>query len=128
MPFKIEMYFTKEKTSNFEVYDVIVGREQFFFCFVLSYNYKTSNDKFLILLLITSIFLLYNSVTGLLLGGGIWVRRKIRKCCEKGEIFHSLLSNALFKFKDCRFVPATESEKLFQKRLQEILKQNDFSV
>ncbi|XP_057618635.1 DNA polymerase zeta catalytic subunit isoform X1 [Chionomys nivalis] len=29
---------------------------------------------------------------------------------------------------DCRFVPATESEKLFQKRLQEILKQNDFSV
>lgn len=29
---------------------------------------------------------------------------------------------------DCRSVPATESEKLFQKRLQEILKQNDFSV
>lgn len=29
---------------------------------------------------------------------------------------------------DCRFVPATESEKKFQKRLQEILKQNDFSV
>ncbi|XP_036025131.1 DNA polymerase zeta catalytic subunit isoform X2 [Onychomys torridus] len=29
---------------------------------------------------------------------------------------------------DCRFVPATESEKLFQKKLQEILKQNDFSV
>lgn len=33
MHFKIEMYFTKEKTSNFEVYDVIVGREQFFFLF-----------------------------------------------------------------------------------------------
>ncbi|XP_014636650.1 PREDICTED: DNA polymerase zeta catalytic subunit isoform X1 [Ceratotherium simum simum] len=29
---------------------------------------------------------------------------------------------------DRRFVPATESEKKFQKRLQEILKQNDFSV
>ncbi|KAL1770212.1 DNA polymerase zeta catalytic subunit [Sigmodon hispidus] len=29
---------------------------------------------------------------------------------------------------DCRFVPATESEKLFQKRLEEILRQNDFSV
>uniref|UniRef100_A0A8I5NLD5 DNA polymerase zeta catalytic subunit n=1 Tax=Papio anubis TaxID=9555 RepID=A0A8I5NLD5_PAPAN len=29
---------------------------------------------------------------------------------------------------DHRFVPATESEKKFQKRLQEILKQNDFSV
>ncbi|CAK7311274.1 DNA polymerase zeta catalytic subunit [Vulpes lagopus] len=29
---------------------------------------------------------------------------------------------------DRRFVPATESEKNFQKRLQEILKQNDFSV
>lgn len=29
---------------------------------------------------------------------------------------------------DCRFVPATESEKQFQKRLQEVLKQNDFSV
>ncbi|XP_031203625.1 DNA polymerase zeta catalytic subunit isoform X2 [Mastomys coucha] len=29
---------------------------------------------------------------------------------------------------DCRFVPATESEKKFQKRLQEVLKQNDFSV
>lgn len=29
---------------------------------------------------------------------------------------------------DCRLVPATESEKIFQKRLQEILKQNDFSV
>ncbi|XP_052020506.1 DNA polymerase zeta catalytic subunit isoform X2 [Apodemus sylvaticus] len=29
---------------------------------------------------------------------------------------------------DSRFVPATESEKKFQKRLQEILKQNDFSV
>lgn len=112
--------------------------ENCFFCFVLSYNYKTSyDDKFLILLLITSISLLYDSVTGQLLGGGIWVRRKIRNCCDfffqnsfkkKGKIFHSLLSNALFKFKDCRFVPATESEKLFQKRLQEILKQNDFSV
>ncbi|XP_063108437.1 DNA polymerase zeta catalytic subunit isoform X2 [Cavia porcellus] len=29
---------------------------------------------------------------------------------------------------DRRFLPATESEKKFQKRLQEILKQNDFSV
>uniref|UniRef100_A0A9L0TID8 DNA polymerase zeta catalytic subunit n=1 Tax=Equus caballus TaxID=9796 RepID=A0A9L0TID8_HORSE len=29
---------------------------------------------------------------------------------------------------DRRFVPATENEKKFQKRLQEILKQNDFSV
>ncbi|KAM6185186.1 DNA polymerase zeta catalytic subunit [Rhynchocyon petersi] len=29
---------------------------------------------------------------------------------------------------DRKFVPATESEKKFQKRLQEILKQNDFSV
>ncbi|XP_045721283.1 DNA polymerase zeta catalytic subunit isoform X1 [Mirounga angustirostris] len=29
---------------------------------------------------------------------------------------------------DRRFVPATENEKIFQKRLQEILKQNDFSV
>ncbi|XP_058514090.1 DNA polymerase zeta catalytic subunit isoform X2 [Ochotona princeps] len=29
---------------------------------------------------------------------------------------------------DCRFVPASENEKKFQKRLQEILKQNDFSV
>lgn len=29
---------------------------------------------------------------------------------------------------DHRFVPATESEKKFQKRLQEVLKQNDFSV
>ncbi|XP_023368247.1 DNA polymerase zeta catalytic subunit [Otolemur garnettii] len=29
---------------------------------------------------------------------------------------------------DRRFMPATESEKKFQKRLQEILKQNDFSV
>ncbi|XP_036758876.2 DNA polymerase zeta catalytic subunit isoform X2 [Manis pentadactyla] len=29
---------------------------------------------------------------------------------------------------DLRFVPATESEKKFQKRLQEVLKQNDFSV
>lgn len=72
MPFKIEIYFTKEKISNFEVYGMIVGRELFFFCFVLSYNYKTSyDDKFLILLLITSISLLYDSVTGQLLGGGI---------------------------------------------------------
>lgn len=38
------------------------------------------------------------------------------------------LFNAFLKFKDRRFVPATESEKKFQKRLQEILKQNDFSV
>ncbi|XP_060046584.1 DNA polymerase zeta catalytic subunit isoform X2 [Erinaceus europaeus] len=29
---------------------------------------------------------------------------------------------------DCRLAPPTESEKKFQKRLQEILKQNDFSV
>ncbi|XP_040839831.1 DNA polymerase zeta catalytic subunit isoform X1 [Ochotona curzoniae] len=29
---------------------------------------------------------------------------------------------------DCRFVPASENEKKFHKRLQEILKQNDFSV
>lgn len=46
--------------------------------------------------------------------------------------FHSFaiysFLNALLKFKDRRFVPATESEKKFQKRLQEILKQNDFSV
>lgn len=36
MPFKIEIYFTKEKISNFEVYGMIVGRELFFlFCFKL---------------------------------------------------------------------------------------------
>ncbi|KAB1275691.1 DNA polymerase zeta catalytic subunit [Camelus dromedarius] len=50
---------------------------------------------------------------------------------EKGKYFIHLLStffNALLKFKDRRFMPTTESEKKFQKRLQEILKQNDFSV
>jgi hypothetical protein len=77
---------------------------------------------------------LYDPITGLHLDGGIWARRKIN-CCdfqssfkEKGKVFHHLLSNVHFKFKDCRFVPATESEKQFQKRLQEVLKQNDFSV
>lgn len=50
MPFKIEIYFTKRKISDFEICDPFVSREYFFlFCFVLGCNYKTwSDDKFLI--------------------------------------------------------------------------------
>lgn len=46
-------------------------------------------------------------------------------CWEAQEKVNNI---SFLNFKDRGFVPATESEKYFQKRLKEILKQNDFSV
>ncbi|XP_067402706.1 DNA polymerase zeta catalytic subunit [Emydura macquarii macquarii] len=53
----------------------------------------------------------------------IWEDEKQRRR-EKNETSQISPSES----QDREFVPATESEKIFQKRLKEILKQNDFSV
>uniref|UniRef100_A0A8B9FKV4 DNA polymerase zeta catalytic subunit n=1 Tax=Amazona collaria TaxID=241587 RepID=A0A8B9FKV4_9PSIT len=48
-------------------------------------------------------------------------KQRLRQKCESSQIKSP-------ESQDRGFVPATESEKFFQKRLKEILKQNDFSV